>query len=150
MSAGAASIPSRLSLRANFSWAFVGNIVYAACQWGMLIVLAKLGSPGQVGQFALGLAVTAPVMMFASLDLRLLQATDALEQYRFGHYLALRIATTALATLVIGGITALAHYPREASWSSWCWVSPRASSRSATVTMGCGRGTSAWTWSPGP
>jgi hypothetical protein len=41
-----------LSLRLNFSWALAGNIIYAACQWGMLSVLAKLGSPEMVGLFA--------------------------------------------------------------------------------------------------
>ncbi|MGI8856402.1 MAG: hypothetical protein ACR2JW_11675, partial [Thermomicrobiales bacterium] len=59
----AAQPPGARSLRANFSWTFVGNVVYAACQWGMLVVLAKLGSPEVVGQFALGLAITAPVIM---------------------------------------------------------------------------------------
>jgi hypothetical protein len=38
------------SLRWNFSWTFVGNIIYSACQWGMLVVLAKIGNPEMVGQ----------------------------------------------------------------------------------------------------
>ena len=38
-----------ITLRRNFSWTFVGNLVYSGCQWGMLVVLAKLGSPGMVG-----------------------------------------------------------------------------------------------------
>ena len=96
--------PRPLSLRSNFSWTFVGNVVYAGCQWGMLVVLAKLGSPEKVGQFALGLAVTAPIIMFSNLQLRAIQATDARREYRFGHYLALRLITTALALLVIAGI----------------------------------------------
>ena len=93
-----------LSLRSNFSWTFAGNVVYAGCQWGMLMILAKLGSPERVGQFALGLAVTAPVIMFSNLQLRAIQATDVRREYRLGHYLALRLATTALALLVIAGI----------------------------------------------
>jgi len=52
-------------LRVNFSWTLVGNIVYAGCQWGMLTVLAKIGTTEMVGQFALGLAITAPVFMFS-------------------------------------------------------------------------------------
>ena len=96
--------PRPLSLRSNFSWTFAGNVVYAGCQWGMLMVLAKLGSPERVGQFALGLALTAPVIMLTNLQLRAIQATDARREYRFGHYLALRLATTALSLLVIAGI----------------------------------------------
>lgn len=94
-----------LTLRRNFSWTFVGNVVYAACHWGVLVVLAKLGSPEMVGQFTLGLAVTAPVLMFTNLQLRVIQATDAKHQYAFGDYLGLRLVSTALALLVIAGIT---------------------------------------------
>ncbi|NLE39325.1 MAG: hypothetical protein GX621_14995, partial [Pirellulaceae bacterium] len=32
-----------LSLRRNFSWTLAGNLVNAACQWGVIVVLAKLG-----------------------------------------------------------------------------------------------------------
>ena len=100
----AKTAPRPLSLRSNFSWTFAGNVVYAGCQWGMLMVLVKLGSPEKVGQFALGLAVTAPIIMLTNLQLRAIQATDARREYRFGHYLALHLATTALSLLVIAGI----------------------------------------------
>jgi len=99
-----------LSLRRNFAWTVVGNAVYAGCQWGMLVALAKLGSPSLVGQFALGLALCAPVMMLANLQLRSVQATDARNEYRFGDYLALRLATTALAFAAICLIAWLAGY----------------------------------------
>ncbi len=107
------SIPARLSLRANFSWVLVGNVVYAGCRWGVLVVLAKLGSPEMVGQFAFGLAVTAPIIMFASLKLRAVQATDAGNEYQFGDYLGLRLITTTLALLAIVGIVLLGGYRLE-------------------------------------
>jgi len=100
----------RLPLRVNFTWTFVGNAVYAACQWGMLSVLAKLGSPGTVGQFALGLAITAPVMMFLNLQLRGIQATDASGQFVFGHYLGLRMATILVSLVVIFGLIRFGDY----------------------------------------
>ena len=84
---------------------------YAACQWGMLVVLAKLGSPEMVGRFALALAVTAPVFMFTSLQLRAVQATDRSHQFAFADYLGLRILSTALALAVIVGLAAWFHYP---------------------------------------
>ena len=108
-----AAATGRLSLRANFSWTLVGNVVYAACQWGMLTVLAKLGSPEAVGQFSLGLAVGAPVMMLANLQLRGIQATDARREYAFGDYLALRLLTTALAYGVIVALALSAGYRAE-------------------------------------
>ena len=104
-----------LTLRRNFSWTFIGNAVYAACQWGMLVVLAKLGSPEMVGQFTLGLAVTAPVLMFTNLHLRVVQATDARKEYLFSDYLALRLSGTGLALVVIAVITLKAGYRWETS-----------------------------------
>ena len=66
--------PAERSLRLNASWTFGGNLVYAACQWGMLVALAKFGSPELVGRFALALAVTAPVYMLTNLQLRAVEA----------------------------------------------------------------------------
>ena len=100
----------RLSLRANFAWTLAGNVVYAGCQWAMLVVLAKLGTPQLVGQFALALAITAPVLMFTNLQLRQVQATDARAEYPFADYLTLRLITTGLAFLVIAGLALPAGY----------------------------------------
>lgn len=96
--------PAGMSLRRNFLWTVVGNLIYAACQWGMLAMLAKLGSPEWVGQFALGLALTAPVLLLTNLQLRAVQATDAGDEFEFGHYLALRLTTVGCAAVVIFGI----------------------------------------------
>jgi O-antigen/teichoic acid export membrane protein len=108
-----ADSPSGLTLRANFSWTFVGNVVNAASWFSMTIVLAKLGSPEHLGQFALGLATTAPIFMFASLRLRDVQATDAKEEYLFGDYFALRLITTVLSLLVVVGIIFVSGFHRE-------------------------------------
>ena len=105
-----------LSLRQNFSWTFVGNVVYAACQWGMLIALAKLGSSAMVGRFSLGLAVTAPVIMLTNLQLRNVQATDAKGEYSFGDYLGLRLVTTALALGGIAAIVGVSGYGPQTAW----------------------------------
>ena len=48
-------LPQALPLRKNFAWTLTGNVVYAGCQWGMLMAIAKLGTPAMLGQFALGL-----------------------------------------------------------------------------------------------
>lgn len=90
------------SLKKNFLWTAAGNVTYAGCQWAMLVTLAKFCSTQQVGEFALGLAVTAPVFTFTNLELRSIQATDAKNEYSFGHYLGLRLMTTLLGLIVIG------------------------------------------------
>src|SRR5580704_14620345 len=92
------------SLRVNFSWTMLGNVVYRGTQWGILVLLARLSSPEAVGQFSLGLAIAAPVMLFAGLQLRAVQATDARVQFQFSDYAGLRILLTAVAALLILGI----------------------------------------------
>lgn len=102
-----------LSLRSNFAWTLVGTGVYGLSQWGMLIALAKLGSPELVGRFALGLALCAPVVMLTNLQLRTVQATDARQEYSFGDYLSLRVITTTLALGLILTLTLLGGYRAE-------------------------------------
>ncbi len=102
-----------LSLSLNVSWTLAGNVIYAACQWGMLVILAKLGSPEILGRFALALAVTAPVFMLTNLQLRAIQATDVVDRYDFRDYLALRLLSVALALVVILSTAAFSHYPPE-------------------------------------
>jgi O-antigen/teichoic acid export membrane protein len=102
-----------LSLRSNFIWVLTGNVVYAACQWGAIVALAKLGSSFMVGQFSLGLALAAPVLMFTNLHLRAVQATDARRLTSFGEYLKLRTAMTMCGLAVIAGIVFFGTYERQ-------------------------------------
>src|SRR5258708_26838048 len=104
------SSPHRLTLRVNFLWTLSGNVVYAACQWGMVVVLAKLGTPQLVGEFALALAITAPIVIGAGVSLRSVQATDAASEYPFGDYLLARLLTTAAARGDIVGIVCVSGY----------------------------------------
>ena len=88
-------------------------MVFYGCQFGMVVVLARVGTPAMVGQFVLALAVTAPVMAFFMLQLRTVQATDARRDYRFGDYLALRLATTAVALAIIVSVALAFGFRRE-------------------------------------
>jgi O-antigen/teichoic acid export membrane protein len=81
----------------------------------MLTVLAKLGSAETVGLFSLGLAITAPVIMFTNLALHHVQATDARDEYRFGDFLGLRLVTTCLALLIIAAIVGQFGYGTHAT-----------------------------------
>lgn len=98
------------SLGSSVAWTISGNVGYAACQWLILVALAKLGSPEQVGQFALGLGLTAPIMLLSNLNLRAVQATDTRNDHPFSEYVRLRIATTAVSLLVCLGIVAFASF----------------------------------------
>lgn len=87
------------TLRTNFLWNATGNGVFALCQWGTLIVFAKLGSPALVGQVIYGLALTAPLFVIAQLQLRSVQATDADNRHALDQYIGLRVLTTIAALI---------------------------------------------------
>jgi O-antigen/teichoic acid export membrane protein len=107
---GPVAVTAALPLRVSFSWTLAGNVIYAACQFGMLSVLAKLGSPSIVGQYALGLAITAPVFMLTNLQLRGVQATDARHEFEFADYFTLRLISTLLGVFAVLLITGLAAF----------------------------------------
>lgn len=107
--------PLRLALRVNFLWTLIGNVIYAACQWGILVALAKLGTPQMVGEFALALAVTAPIVIGAGLSLRSVQVTDALREYEFPDYFSLRLFTTIAAVLAVAGVVWFSPYAAPAA-----------------------------------
>jgi O-antigen/teichoic acid export membrane protein len=102
-----------LSLRSNFAWVLGGNVVFALCQWGMIVALAKMGSTTMVGQFSLGLAIATPILMFSNFDLRAVQATDAAREYRFSEYLRLRVVMTLAGLFAIGAIAWFGNYERR-------------------------------------
>jgi O-antigen/teichoic acid export membrane protein len=102
-----------LPLRTNFIWTFFGNGIFAACRWGLLVILAKLGSAEIVGQLSLGIAICTPIMTFMDLNLRGVMVTDAKGIYTFGDYVGLRSITTCLALFLIGLVIILSGYSLE-------------------------------------
>jgi len=103
----------RTSLRADFSWTFVGNAVYAGGQFAALMLLAKLLPPELVGQYALGLALVYPVINLTNLQLRAVMTSSNHQCMHFGHYLSLRLLTTLLALVIIFVITQVLEYRRQ-------------------------------------
>lgn len=112
---GKGSLPSHmqpLSIRRGFTWTLTSNVVFAISQWGILAVLAKAGSQHIVGQFAIGLAISTPIFMFAGLELRILLATDRVNSFAFRHYLLLRLIGGGLA-MAISTAIAYWQYPES-------------------------------------
>jgi O-antigen/teichoic acid export membrane protein len=96
-------------LRDDFAWVLVGNVVYSACQWGIVVALAKLGNTRQVGEYALGVAVSAPIIVLANLQLRALVASEVKDQFTFGQYLGFRLASLGAALVVIAAVAGLSQ-----------------------------------------
>lgn len=102
--------PKKLSFFLNFSWNFIGSIVYAFSQWLALIIIAQFGSVEEVGIYSIGMALTAPIIMFTNLQLRSIQATDTSNEYSFGNYFALRIVGNSVAIIITLLIFAIGIY----------------------------------------
>ncbi len=97
---------SNKRLRTDFTWVLSGNLLYSACQWGIIVALAKLGNPEQVGEYALGMAVSAPIVLFANLQLRALLVSELRDRFTFGQYLTFRLASLGAALLLVAGAVA--------------------------------------------
>ncbi|WP_164019464.1 lipopolysaccharide biosynthesis protein [Pyxidicoccus trucidator] len=106
----------RRSAGRNFAWTLSAGLVYALAQWGVLVLYARLGDMALLGEFALGLAITAPLMLMARMQLRALQATDAREAYGFEHYLGLMALNVLGGVVLCGGIALVAGYPARAGF----------------------------------
>ena len=106
----AAAAPPSISLRKGFIATFAGNVVFAASQWAALSLIARLGSAEMLGEYALALAIATPVALFSHLNLRAVLATDMERRHPFGDYLAVRLGTTALGVLAVGGIALAGGY----------------------------------------
>lgn len=104
---------SRSRVLNQFSWAFAGNLLYAACHCGLVVALAKVGSPEIVGQFALALAVGGPVFFFTNLQLRAVLASDAAQEHRFEDYWRLRLLSVPVAIGVVAIIVIAQQYRIE-------------------------------------
>ena len=100
-------------LSGALAWSVAGIAAYLACQGGMIVLLARAGSSGQVGQFALGMAVGAPVLLLTNLGLRRVMSADVDGRFAFADYLGLRLLAGAAALVAVAGIAAVAGWRAE-------------------------------------
>lgn len=105
------------TLRVNFFWNAAGIIVFSLSQWGILAAFAKLGTPALVGRVVYGLALTTPIFVIASLQLRQIQATDTNNRHRLSQYLGLRVLTTGAAIILIALLVGCMAWSAEAQLS---------------------------------
>ena len=100
----------RLTLRGNFLWSLVGTASFAGCNWLQIVAISKyFESPAVVGRYALGLAVSLPMLALANLELRAVLSTDAKETRPFSDYLRLRVLTCGIVLLLTPLVAYLAY-----------------------------------------
>lgn len=100
-----------LSVRANAVWMIVGRIVYAGCSWGTLAALTKLGSPELVGLYALGVAISTPIVVCSRFHLRTVLATDSERKNAFRDYVRLTAVSSLVAVPTVAVFLIAADYP---------------------------------------
>lgn len=83
---------------------FVGRLIFAASQWLLLILIARLTTPHDLGLFTYAIALTSPILLATQLNMRAYMATDSRAEFPFANYFATRILGTFLALLLVGGI----------------------------------------------
>src|SRR5690625_2714026 len=102
-----------LSFKENFSWSFISSLLFAFSQWLIVSMLAKFGNAEMVGVYSLGLAINAPVFLFASMNLRVVVATDYLKTRSFFDYFWFRVITSFFAFTLVLLIIFLLNYNIE-------------------------------------
>jgi len=83
---------SALAPQHNFLWSLVGLLVYNGCQFGLIIMLTRLGSAEMVGTYVLAMALAAPFQIIGG-QLGSIQATDITYEFSFNNYLILGLAS---------------------------------------------------------
>ena len=100
-----------LGLRVSAVWTISANTVFALSQWLLLVLLAKYLDAQAVGRFALALAVSAPVVLFANMQLRSVLGADSGRKVPLETYLRTRALSTAGAVAVLGALASLWPWP---------------------------------------
>lgn len=98
------------SLRRDFSWTLLGLLVYNACQWLILVLVARSTSPRDLGELGLAISICAPVLMFLN-ALRQLQVAEAEPLPLAAHLRVRRVS----AALLFGGILVLVGSTTESA-----------------------------------
>ena len=106
------------TVRRSLSWTLFGELIFAACQWLSLMVVAKLGSPEALGRYSLGLAVATPIFVLANLHLRPVYVVTVRDDPQIGrarrlfaHYFGLRLALLPPALLAVAAFCLLRGWP---------------------------------------
>ena len=100
---GKLSMSTRVDRRAISTLA-LGNACYAAMQWFVLVLVARLTNQESVGEFRYAIALTAPVFVLANLKFREVLTTDVLRQFSWHTYVIARAGAVFVATLVVAGV----------------------------------------------
>lgn len=97
------------SLKNSVFWSFVGNLIFLGCQWLVMLVLARMGTPFLAGQYAIALGFTMPVIAVCQMQLTQLQITDIKKEHSLKDYFVFRSIMLLIGFLLILLLTIISH-----------------------------------------
>lgn len=93
----------------NLFWTITANLIQAITKWGYLILIARILTKADVGEYGLGLALTAPIVLFFNFRLRTLLVTSF--DGNFNVFKSLRNILDILSIIFIAVIALLIYKP---------------------------------------
>lgn len=90
------------NLISKAKWLLSGNFIFAFSQWLILIMLARMATPADLGNYSLALAIIVPIFSVMNLQLRPLYILDANGKnlYQYSNFYFLRIVTSLFALVL--------------------------------------------------
>lgn len=95
------SFSKKGSLKNSFIWSFLGNLIFLGCQWLIMLILARKGTPFIAGQYALALGFVMPVIAVCQMQLSQLQITDIKKEHSLKDYFVFRSIALLFGFLLI-------------------------------------------------
>lgn len=99
----------RAAFVGRVAWGAGGSLFFALTQWLLVVAMARWGSARLVGDWALALAITAPVFILAQFKLRYVLAADATREHPWRAYLSLRVRSMGVAAAAVGIVVLVAY-----------------------------------------
>lgn len=104
---------ARNKVAGDVAWTSLGSALYLGSQWLILVLVARVLGEEALGEFALALAITAPVLLFTRMQLRTVHATDAARRWAFRDYLQVALAGGGAGLLISAVVMSVAGVGRS-------------------------------------
>ena len=104
---------ARESMVADVVLTVGSRLLYAASQAAILVLVVRVGGTEETASFVWAQALTAPVFMFANMNLREMISTETTGGFRAADYWRVRLVSTATALAVMSIVVPLAAPARQ-------------------------------------
>ncbi|ETX16723.1 hypothetical protein OCH239_01290 [Roseivivax halodurans JCM 10272] len=104
-----ATVAPALSLRSNLAFGLFGNVIFAITQWAIVAVVARLGTPEEVGAVTIATALATPLFMLAAMSMREGHSVDDLTEFGRDDYFALQFFNGLFAAAVVLALVAILY-----------------------------------------